>query len=345
MFILYVRVPAGGAELMNLKLQQVASQTRRISKKKDYSEDNDEIPAFGNFQIPVQDNTEIRTASSALDSTKDNTQIYNKVCASPVVDVNAESDSQKNEVVPVQFTENTTALVSKTDLSQPECTSSDRQGFKLSEQPFMSVAPLSLSAESGICDGTASESDNCVVVPIKIQKDAESDGVLTEKGQDGVSVPIKIQKDVESDSVLTEKGQDGVSVPIEIQKDVESDGVLTENDQDGVSAVIDMKQICTGVSEEMCSEAPEVMVMGMGSSSKEAVPPHIVEYRSPLEHFHSERQGIVHKVGTSQVIACVSRAELSRIIISFKLFFGSARNILNYRCIHIHAWLSCSPDD
>jgi hypothetical protein len=292
MFILYVRVPAGGAELMNLKLQQVASQTRRISKKKDYSEDNDEIPAYSNFQIPVQDNTEIRTASSALDSTKDNTQIYNKVCASPVVDVNAESDSQKNEVIPFQFTENTTALVSKTDLSQPECTSSDSQGFKLSEQPFMSLAPLSLSAESGIGDGTAS-----VTVPIKIQKDVESDGVLTEKGQDGVS------------------------------------------------AVIDMKQICSGVSEEMCSEAPEVMVMGMGSSSKEAVPPHIVEYRSPLEHFHSERQGIVHKVGTSQVIACVSRAELSRIIISFKLFLGSACNILNYRCIHIHAWLCCSPDD
>jgi hypothetical protein len=233
-----------------------------MSKKKEYLEESDENPAFSNFQIPVQDKAANRTACSAFESTKDNTPISDKVCASPAMDVNVESGSQKkSEIIPNQSAENTTLLVSTSDISQPKYMSSDSLGFKLLEQSFRSSAPSSLSSESEIDSRTASKLDNYVSVPSESKKIFESDGVLTQKGQDGVS------------------------------------------------AVIDIKQISTCVSEDLCSEASEMVVMGMGSNSKETVLQHITEYRSPLEHFHSKRQGIVLKVGTTQVIACVLRAE------------------------------------
>lgn len=258
-YFYYIRVPAGGAELMNLKLQQVAAQTRRMSKKKEYLEDNDRNPAFNDFQIPVQDKTAVRATHNTLESTKDSTIISNRVCASSSVDVTIRSGSQKSKIIPNQSTENATVLVSKSDVSQPKYVSSDPLSFKLLEQSSRSSAPLSLSAVSETDGSTASEADNYVSVPSKSKKGFESVGVLTGKGQRGVST------------------------------------------------VIDIKQISTGVSEDVCSEASEMMVMGMGSSSKDIVLQHITEYRSPLEHFHSKRQGIVLKVGTTQVIACISR--------------------------------------
>ncbi|XP_021920167.1 uncharacterized protein LOC110830068 isoform X2 [Zootermopsis nevadensis] len=237
----HYKVPAGGAELMNLKLQQVGAQTRQMSKKKEYLEDSDENQAIINFQMPVQDKTTVRKACIAYEGTEDNTQISNTVCASPALDVNEESGLQKIKIVPSQSTENSTMLVTKSDISQPKYMScSDTLGFKLLEQPFAFSVPSS-SAESKIDGSAASKSDKYVSVPSKS----------------------------------------------------ESDCVLTEKDQNGVSTMSDVKEISTGVSEDLRSEATEIMVMGMSSSSKETVLQHIAKYRSPLEHLHSKRQGII----------------------------------------------------
>jgi hypothetical protein len=251
---------------MNLKLQQVAAQTRRMSRKKEYLEDIDEnqtgsdISAFINLEVPVQEKTDIRTACRAVESTKDNNLVSNKVCASPVMDVNEESGSQEKEIIPIQATENCNMMVSKTDNPQPKCVSStETLDFKLSEQPSISSVPLALQGESEIETRTASELDRFVLVPNRGPENYKSDGAVTDETQNGVPI------------------------------------------------VIDSKQISTGVSEDLHAEAFEMMVLGMGSSSEDTVLQHITEYRSPLEHFHSKRQGFVLEVGTTQVTACVLR--------------------------------------
>jgi len=171
--MLYVRVPAGGAEFMNLKLQQLAAQTRRLSRRKECSEDGDgspsgsDVTALTCLQIPGQDKAEIRTACSVVEGSKDTSISYN-VCASPTMAENAES----------------------------------------------------------------------VIIP----KDSETE---------------------------------------------------TWKDQDSVPAVTDVKQASMAVSEGL-----EMMELGMDCSSKETVVEHVAEYRSPLEHFHSKRQGIELEVGT-----------------------------------------------
>lgn len=219
---------------MNLKLQQVAAQTRRMSRKKDCA-DNDENPsgndvaAFTCVQMPGQDKAELRTACSVVESSKDALTSC-KACASHTMAVNAES-----EIVPVRCSEDADALVAKTDISRPKCTSySEMLVFKLSQQSPMSSAPLSLSTENM----TASESDRYML----LSKDSEA-----EAGKD-------------EDSVLT---------------------------------VTDINEASVGVIEGL-----QMVVLGMDCTSKETVVEHITEYRSPLEHFHSKRQGIELEVGT-----------------------------------------------
>lgn len=233
--MLYVRVPAGGAELMNLKLQQVAAQTRRLSRKKECLEDGDgnpsgsDVTAFTCLQIPGQDKAEIRTACSVAEGSKDTLISYN-ACPSPTMAENAESD-----IIPTSCAEDADALVSKTDISQPKYTSSSEiLKFSLSQQSSISSTPLSLSTENI----AASKSDRCVQV---------SEGSATETGKDRDSVP----------------------------------------------AVTDFKPASMAVSEGL-----EMMVLGMDCSSKETIVEHVAEYRSPLEHFHSKRQGIELEVGT-----------------------------------------------
>jgi hypothetical protein len=133
-------VPAGGAELMNRKLQQVAAQTRRMSRKKDSSEDSDQnpygsdVPSFLNLQVPVQDKTEMRTACIAVDSSEDNSIIYNKVHASSTMGESTETISQENELMIIQSNENASMLVSSSDVLQIKSTdSSEMLDCKLSE--------------------------------------------------------------------------------------------------------------------------------------------------------------------------------------------------------------------
>jgi len=230
--MLYVRVPAGGAEFMNLKLQQVAAQTRRLSRRKECSEDGDgspsgsDVTALTCLQIPGQDRAEIRTACSVVEGCKDTLISYN-VCASPTMAENAESG-----IIPIPCTEGADALVSKTEISQSKYTSSSQiLGFSLSQQSFISSTPLSFSTENI----AASKSDKCV----EASKDSETE---------------------------------------------------TGNDQGSVPAVAEASMAV--------SEGLEMMELGVDCSSKETVVEHIAEYRSPLEHFHSKRQGIELEIGT-----------------------------------------------
>jgi hypothetical protein len=233
--MLYVRVPAGGAELMNLKLQHVAAQTRWLSRRKECSENGDgspsgsDVTALTCLQIAGQDKVEIRTECSVVEGSKDALIPYN-VCASPTMAKNAEID-----IIPVPYTEGADALVSKTDISQSKYTNSSQiLGFSLSQQSFVSSTPLSYSAENV----AASKSDRC----IQVSKDSETE---------------------------------------------------TWKDQDSVPAVTDVKKASMAVSEGL-----EVMELGVDCSSKETVVEHVADYRSPLEHFHSKRQGIELEVGT-----------------------------------------------
>lgn len=220
---------------MNLKLQQVAAQTRRLSRKKECSEDGDGSPSGSDvtpltcLQIPGQDKAEIRTACSVAEGSKDTLMSYN-VCASPTLAENAEGD-----IIPIPRTEGADALITKTDISQSKCTSSSQiLGFSSSQQSFISSTLLSFSTENV----AASESDRRV----QVSEDSE-----------------------------TETWKDQYSVP----------------------AVIDVKQASVAVSEGL-----EMMELGVDCSSKETVVEHVAEYRSPLEHFHSKRQGIELEVGT-----------------------------------------------
>ena len=220
---------------MNLKLQQVAAQTRRLSRRKECSEDGDGCPSGSDdtaltcLQIPGQDKAEVKTACSVVEGSKDNVISCN-VCASPTMAENAESD-----IIPIPCPEGADALVSKTDISQSKYTSSSQiLGFSLPKQSFISSTPLSFSAENV----AALKSDRCV----QVSKDSETG---------------------------------------------------TWKDQDSVPAVTDVKQASMAVSEGL-----EMMELGVDCSSKETVVEHIAEYRSPLEHFHSKRQGIALEVGT-----------------------------------------------
>ena len=233
--MLCVRVPAGGAELMKLKLQQVAAQTRRLSRRKECSEDGDgspsgsDVTALTCLQTPGQDKAEIRTACSVVEGSNDTLISYN-VCASPTMAENAESD-----VIPIPCTEGADALVSKTDISQSKKTSSSQiLGFSLSQQSFITSTHLSFSTENV----AASKPDRCV----QVSKDSETE---------------------------------------------------TWKDQDSVPAVTDVKQAIMAVSEDL-----EMMELGVDGSSKGTAVEHVAEYRSPLEHFHSKRQGIELEVGT-----------------------------------------------
>lgn len=217
---------------MNLKLQQVAAQTRRLSRRKECSGDGDgspsgsDVTALTCLQIPGQDKAEIRTACSVVEGSKDTLISYN-VCASPTMAENAESD-----IIPIPCTEDAD---SKTDISQSKYTSSSEiLGFSLSQQSFISSTPLSFSTENV----AASKSDRCV----QVSKDSETE---------------------------------------------------TWKEQDSVPAVTDVKQASMAVSEGL-----EMMELGVDCSSKETVVEHVAEYRSPLEHFHSKRQGIELEVGT-----------------------------------------------
>jgi hypothetical protein len=223
-------VPAGGAELMNRKLQQVAAQTRRMSRKKDNSEDSDEnpygsdVPSFLNLQVAVQDKTEMRTACIAVDSSEDNSAICNKVHASSTMDVNTESISQENEIMLIQSTENTSMLVSSSDISQIKSTnSSEMLDCKISE----------LSSKSSV------------------------QSLLSEVNETSTASKLDSRVQVEGHTAEAER----------------SHPVMT-----------DIERMSTDVPE-----ASDMMVMGVGSYSKETVSQHLSEYRSPLEHFHSKR--------------------------------------------------------
>jgi hypothetical protein len=233
--MLYVRVPAGGAELMNLKLQQVAAQTRRLSRKKECLEDGNGSPSGSDvtgltcLQIPEQDKAEIRTTCSVDGGSKDTLISYN-VCASPTMAENAESD-----LIPTPCTEDADVLVAKTDISPSRYTSSSGTlEFSLSQQSSISSTPLSLSS----VNIAASKSDRCA----QVSKDSETE---------------------------------------------------TAKDQDSVPAVTDVKQASMAVSEDF-----KMVELGVDCSYKETVVEHIAEYRSPLEHFQSKRQGIQLEVGT-----------------------------------------------
>jgi hypothetical protein len=219
---------------MNLKLQQIAAQARRLSRKKECSEDGDGSPSGSDVSALTclqigQDKAEIRTECSVGEGSKD-TPIPYIVCASPAMAENAESD-----IIPVPCTEGADALVSKTDISQSKYTNSSQiLGFSLSQQSFISSTPVSYSAENV----AASKLDRF----IQVSKDSETE---------------------------------------------------TLNDRDSVPAVTDVKKASMAVSEGL-----EMMELGVDCSSKETVVEHVADYRSPLEHFHSKRQGIELEVGT-----------------------------------------------
>jgi hypothetical protein len=164
----YIRVPAGGAELMNRKLQQVAAQTRRMSRKKENSgEDSDDnpngsdMPPFLNLQVPLQDKTELSTACIAVESSEDNS----KACSSSAMDVNAESILQENEIMLNQSTKNATMLVSSSDILQTKSTnSSETVDCKSSEPSSKSSVQLTFSEVSETSISTASKLDSRVQV-------------------------------------------------------------------------------------------------------------------------------------------------------------------------------------
>lgn len=156
---------------MNRKLQQVATQTRRMSRRKENSEDSDEnpcgsdVPAFLNLQVPVHDKPEMRTACFAVENSEDNSLICDKVCASRTMDVNTKSVSQENEIMPIQSTENASMFFSNSDISQIKPTnSSDALQCKLSELPSKSSVHSPLSAVSETSTSTASKLDSHVQV-------------------------------------------------------------------------------------------------------------------------------------------------------------------------------------
>jgi hypothetical protein len=156
---------------MNRKLQQVAAQTRRMSRRKDNTEDSDEnpcgsdMPSFLSLQVPVHDKPEMRTACLAVESSKDDSTNCNKVCASRTMDVNTESVSQENEMMPIQCTKNASMLVCSSDISQIKSTnSSDTLHCKLSELSCKSSLQQPLSAVSETITSTASKLDSHVRV-------------------------------------------------------------------------------------------------------------------------------------------------------------------------------------
>ncbi|PNF27149.1 hypothetical protein B7P43_G08554 [Cryptotermes secundus] len=179
------KVPAGGAELMNRKLQQVAAQTRRMSRKKEHSDNSDEnrcgsdMPSFLTLQVPVQDKKELRTACIAVESSEDNS----KACSSSTMDVNAESISL------IQSTENGSMLFSNSHISQSKsANSSDTLDCKLTELPSKpSVqSPLSEMSETGT--SVAAKLDSCVQV--------ESDDVEVDRSQPAVTDVERMGTDV-----------------------------------------------------------------------------------------------------------------------------------------------------
>ena len=174
---------------MNLKLQQVAAQTRRLSRRKECSEDVDGSPSGSDvtpltcLRILGQDKAEIRTACSVVEGSKDTLIPYN-VCASSALAETAESD-----VIPIPCTEGTDALVSKTDVSQSKFTSSSRiLGFSLSQQSSIPSTPSSFSAENV----ATSKSDRCVQVSenseTEIWKDQDSVPAVTDVKQASMAV-------------------------------------------------------------------------------------------------------------------------------------------------------------
>lgn len=207
---------------MNRKLQQVAAQTRRMSRKKENLDDSDEtrcgsdMPSFLNLQVPVQDKIELRTACIAVESSEDNS----KACSSSTMDVNAESISL------IQSTENASMLISSSDISQSKSTnSSETLDCKLTELSSKSSVQSPLSEMSEIGTSTASKLDSYV--------------------------------QVEGDDVEVERSQ---------------------------PAVTDVERMGTDVLG-----ASDTKMVGIVGKSKETVLLHLSEYRSPLEHLHSER--------------------------------------------------------
>lgn len=176
---------------MNRKLQQVAAQTRRMSRKKENSEDSDEnpygsdIPSFLNLQVPVQDTTELRTACIAVESSEDNS----KACSSSTMDVNTESISQENEIMLIQLTENASMSVSNSDISQIKSTnSSEMLDCKLSEPSSRSSIQSPVSEVSETNTSAASKLDGHVQV--------EGDNVEAERSQPAVTDVERMGTDV-----------------------------------------------------------------------------------------------------------------------------------------------------
>jgi hypothetical protein len=203
-----------------------------MSRKKGSSEDNDEnlsgtdILSFLN--VPLQHKTEMRTVSTAVESSEYNSTIYNNECASATVDVSAENMPQENEMKLIQSTEDTNMLVSSSDISQNKPTDSpETLDSKLSVLPSESFEQSPLSSVLETSANMASNSD--------------------------------IHVRVEGDSEEAERSQ-----PAE-----------------------------TDIEQQMDTDVPEasdIVVMALGgSSSKETASQHITEYRSPLDHFYSER--------------------------------------------------------
>jgi hypothetical protein len=192
-------VPAGGAELMNHKLQQVAAQTRRMSRKKENSEDSDEnpygsdVPSFLTVQVPVQDKTEMRTACIAVESSEDNSLTCNKACASATMDVTAESISQENEIMLIHSCENASMLVSSSDISQiKSADSSEVLDCKISELSCKSLVQLPLSQACEASTSTASNLDS----PVRV----ESDSVEAERSHPAVTDIERMDTDVSSEA-------------------------------------------------------------------------------------------------------------------------------------------------
>jgi hypothetical protein len=176
---------------MNRKLQQVAAQTRRMSRKKENSEDSDDnaygsdMSSFLTLQVPVQDKTELRTACIAVESSEDNCI----ACCSSTMDVNTESISQENEIMFIQSTENASMLVSKSDISQIKSTnSSEMLDCKLSELPLKSSVQSPLSEVSEASTSTASKLDSRVQV--------EGDNMEAERSHPAVTDVERMGTDV-----------------------------------------------------------------------------------------------------------------------------------------------------
>ncbi|XP_069677741.1 serine-rich adhesin for platelets-like [Periplaneta americana] len=173
------KVPAGGAELMNRKLQQVYAQTQRMSKKRDENEENEEnatgsdVSEFINLQVSVQDNA----ISKTVDIANLNTSLPSSMCVF----------SKSEDNVDVERTDNSVVASTSTSVSNSECVTSDKTAdSELLNQSVSSTeisAPSSVNMESerNVCE---THESNSVSVSNEGPTLPDSGSLDTEKCQD-----------------------------------------------------------------------------------------------------------------------------------------------------------------